>query len=102
MKSRPGRRGGTFRALPEGVGPHAEGGAETFAVAESGGFGRTVLHGLAASCWPPAGRGGGAGGGQADPFQDLQLLAEGTTNVCEGSQASRPNKLRSVSWARSC
>lgn len=41
---------GTFRALPEGVGSHAEGGAQTFPVAEAGGFGGTLLHAVAASC----------------------------------------------------
>lgn len=79
------RRGAapTFGALAERVGSHAEGGAETFPVAEAGSsglLGRTLLDGVAASRQLPARHRRRPRAGQADALQDAQLLAGMTGN----------------------
>lgn len=69
----------TFRALAEGVGLHAEGGAEAFPVAEAsrfGLFGWTVLHRVDVSHQPLAHSHRRSGVGKANALQQTQFLAE--------------------------
>lgn len=68
----------TFGALAEGVGLHAEGGAEAFPVAEAGRFrllGGTLLRGLHVACELPARPDRRPRVWKANPLQDTRLLA---------------------------